>query len=181
MKLAKPTVLFCESKIARALRKKLASLCSLPLHLSKKVRTAPRHIGAVQRYIGAAERALRRILMTRIRGILGGKLRSVISLGDLPDDCIGALSFFGFECIMVLSTPRCIPAAFKFEGFRSPIWSLPTDTSADLEKVRRGGIGRITLYSSRACEKSNPDHIEDMLCGFITKNGSIFVLQERTV
>lgn len=181
MKLSKPTVIFCESKIVRALRKKLVSLCSLPLHLSEKAQTAPRYTGSIRRCLGAAERALRRLLMTRIRAVLGGRLRSIISLGDLPDDCIGALSFFGFECVMLLSTPRCIPAAFKFEGHRSLVWSLPLDTRADLEKVGRGGIGRITLHSPRACERSKSESVEDKLYGFITKNGSIFVLQNQAI
>ena len=179
MKLSQPTVIFCQSIVAKAIRKKLLGLCSLPLHLSESAHIEAKPLSPLKKCFGAAERALRRLLMIRIRSILGGRVRSIISLGDLPDDCIGSLAFFGIECIMILSTPRCIPAAFKYEGLRSHVWSLPFDTLADLQGVCPGGIGQITLSSPRTCEEYLPHGNGDKLRGFITKNGSIFVLRDK--
>lgn len=172
LKLTRSTVILCSPRLTLAIKKKLSNLCRLPIHVFSK-KSALNGGATLIKYFCAAEIACRRLLMARVRVSVGGRLRALVSLSEISDDSARALMFFGIECVMVLSTSACIPAAFRYGDDRRRVWTPPRDTVADICDVQRGGIGRITISSPRLCEGSRDGTAVTELVGFITKNGEI--------
>ena len=176
-----PTKLFCERKIASALILKLLRI--------KKLHPRPQR-AKISLSIDPSFIWLKRLSHPRISYLLGGRLKTVITSGELSPVSAKALFSFGIYSISMRSVKGITPALFHYGEDGKGEWKLPVGVSADICNVQKGGFGNIVINSPYVRqghhirntylphEKSTPTSLVTPLFGFIGKKGDVFVVGE---
>ncbi len=189
LKLSSPTKLLCPVSVANALVLKLLRIngrrerSAFPSVQSKKpLGKAP--------VPDPSYLLLKRLTHPRVSFALGGRLRSVITMGHLSSISSGAFFSFGIYTLSMLSETGLVPALFHYSDEASGVFRLPLGARADLCNVQKGGIGKLIIQSPSVrkgdfisdtylpLEKRSETALVTPFKGFILKNGSIFVVGE---
>ena len=181
IKALSPTKLFCERKVASALILKL-------LKIKKLHPRSPK--AKISLSIDPSVIWLNRLTHPRISYLLGGKLKTVISLGELSPISAKAFFSFGIYSISIRSVKGITPTLFHYGEDKKGKWKLPVGASADICNVQTGGLGNIVISSPYVreghhtpntylpYEKASPSSLVTPLCGFVAKKGGVFILGE---
>ena len=181
MKSLSPTKLLCSRTVASALILKLLRIKKLHPRPDRK---------RISLSIDPSFIWLNRLYHPRISYLLGGKLKTVITLGELSPVSAKAFFSFGIYSISMHSISGLTPSLFHYGEDRRGEWKLPVGACADICNTQKGGTGTIVISAPHVrkgdCspntyipyEKPSSTSLVTPLCGFVTKKGGVFVIEE---
>lgn len=181
MRSLSPTKLFCHREVINALILKL-------LRIKKRHPRAQKKAPSLS--IEPALLWCNRLFHPRISYLLGGRLKTVISTGEISPVCARAFFSFGIYSITARSVKGLTPALFHYGEDPRGVWRLPLGARADLCNVQKGGLGSIVISAPHVRqgdhlpntyiinEKTSPSSLVTPLLGFISKKDKIFVTGE---
>ena len=181
MRSISPTKLFCPREVANALLLKLLRIKKLHPRPQRSAPSLP--IEPMLLWLG-------RLSHPRISYLLGGKLKTIISTEEISTLAARAFFSFGIYSITVHSVRGLTPTLFHYGEDPRGVWKLPVGSSADMCNVQKGGVGSLVIKAPHVRKGSPipntyvpgemPDNssLVTSLCGFVMKNGKVFVLSE---
>ena len=181
MRSISPTKLFCPREVASAIILKL-------LRIKKK---HPRtHSSVPSLSIEPMLLWLCRLSHPRISYLLGGRLRTIISTDEISPLSARVFFSFGIYSITVRSVKGLTPTLFHYGEDPRGVWKLPVGSTADMCNVQKGGVGSLVIKAPHVRkgiplpntylpgEMPDSSSLVTPLCGFVMKNGRVFVSGE---